>query len=436
MTQHITTLRLGTQHYLADRLLTVDGSEYDARSNKTALVALDQSSGTIAYAGDSLVGGMPTDEWLVRAMLGGSLRRKSAVPLGLDAHHVGEVADRLQRAIDRLGSAGRGQSGLRAPLLVSYVGYQRTRRGRVRPFAFEFAIQPGDTSCSRRFVRDANSAWRREGFAIATPPLPEAEAALFSTDCRDQAAAGELPFLAGVEAMRRAARRTGVGDRVMDLRITPRANPSVEVRLHRPSAGADVVDVGRAEVEVCILPWIVTTRVVQRPQAIGPTDLLIGGAPFWIRVFPPEGSGDDDVLASFVSLPTTSRRRPTKAAHSARYGSDVVDRAATGDLIAQKLDEILSARGLGPSTSKWVGFQPPGVVAVVDRLPTGQPLVALDESLAALGVPVALVTPTFESRVVGEWPDAAFVERLTAGIIREWRHLRHVESLLAARARA
>jgi hypothetical protein len=432
MTQHLAILVDGVVHDLSDRLLTSPaGAEVDARSSKKLVVVLARSYGTIGYAGESIVDSIPTDEWLARVIRGAGARGR--VPERLDVWHVGELAHRLETALNRLVTPSRPPR-LAGLLLVSYVGFQRTRRGELRPFAFTFRLDPTVESCSRRSWRDSTRSWQREGFVVATPPLSDADTERFAADRRTAVANGEHLCDAAVAAMRRASQRADVGDRILDLRIdlragphlhadpNVRADPNVEIRLHRPVGAGDHVEVGGGHsVELVPTPWFAAPLITTRPTAMSAWDeWIIGGTPFRIRVFAPEGSTANPGLVSGAMLPTPRKRRPTTSNRQARYGSDIASRQRDYALLANKLETVMRMCGIGRPMHKWAGRA--GVAAVVERLPT-EPATKnmLVRAVGTLGCRIVLVTPLWQRLFVGNFDDPDEPERVAEAILKEWR---------------
>lgn len=135
MTLIYTVVTGGRVFQASDRLLTIAGSgePHDAAANKTIVVHGQSFTAVVSYTGVAYLRGLPTDEYLVRELIGHTSTSRLSAFTGWvvpPRFHMQYVLSKLAEAIDRAFAA---QPALRAHALeLSVGGLQRTAGNGVR----------------------------------------------------------------------------------------------------------------------------------------------------------------------------------------------------------------------------------------------------------------------------------------------------------------
>ncbi|TIP70570.1 MAG: hypothetical protein E5X53_26265 [Mesorhizobium sp.] len=117
---------------VSDRLTTVDERTHDTLANKIVVARLDGALLTLGYTGLAYIDDLPTDEWLVRAVVP-DLHKTVAFRFG-DTRIPRTVEGFVSRIVGAVDKRARAKRDLWAnPLMVGISGFKESRAG-LRPY--------------------------------------------------------------------------------------------------------------------------------------------------------------------------------------------------------------------------------------------------------------------------------------------------------------
>lgn len=315
MTLILSFVRHGIAVQVADRLVSQQRGRIigplDQIANKLLIYRSRDAIVSIGYAGQAFIGNIPTDEWLAQLISGEPNVRgpedMGGVRLGRTPNNwdIGKAVRRIRDDLPPHIASGQ-------IIYVCVVGHQITRRGLVRPFLCEMALQRNRVHSFQQSPR----FWRRNAGCIssigieigdqereriimhlrdADPPLTHDQIAEFltATICRhEQPGVGPhtsaviIPFPGSVP-----------------VRSKFYANTPHHILIHSPDADF--------RLETGYSPWVIGPQIIKTPTAdVGGMNFSTGGIEIACEGERPPAQGILGIMSSVArfNLPRHLRR--------------------------------------------------------------------------------------------------------------------------------
>ena len=133
---------------MSDRLVSRSDTPFDPAANKTIVLFTVDGVVSLSYTGSAYIGGLPTDEWLVQAIIQADVPRHDGHPVmrfgGLPRlPNVGRAMERITSALNEAHRSGDLDCGAAAsPFGIAVTGWQWKRTGRERPVLYALHQSP------------------------------------------------------------------------------------------------------------------------------------------------------------------------------------------------------------------------------------------------------------------------------------------------------
>jgi hypothetical protein len=282
VTLHLTYISNLWLVHVSDRLLTTNGTTFDARANKTVLFAARDALVVLGYAGLAALDGMYTDDWLAEKIEGSPLVRG---PRGFPATRLGTGGKTgwpdIGRALNIFQTeltasvAMLPKSRRKIPQVIVCSGWQCARSPyHVRPIIGQIHHDGSGAVSATKSNRYWHLPSRTGGFPFALSAEPDGYVApaelveLGATIAHNDPDAIEAVLVEKIRAV--ANNKRSVGDSCMSI-IIPRVAAIPSRVRYLPASHEEVLLTsrrGQFKLGAVYTPWIVSAGFAQPPQLI------------------------------------------------------------------------------------------------------------------------------------------------------------------------